>query len=261
LRNFTTKKKPLLSLKINRMSRLSKTVFVLFFLCQLTLFVQSQSGEQAVLQAMMQSTSNIYGSDEALINGFAYLPMNRDANGHPFFFSDSFASASIQISDKVFDVESLKYDIADERLVLLVTLKSGAKFPILLNNTFIQQFTLNGAQFRPAQNYFLNNETQGFVDLIYAGSFTFVTKYKKDFIKMFTKVDPFGKYSETQINHYLIRDGIPNRIRYKKQLLNAFAPHQKEISRYMKLNKIKFRKAAHQQLVQLLTYCDELSKK
>jgi hypothetical protein len=221
---------------------------------------QNGSDDKELLLTILQTTSQIYGSDEALINGFAFTPNNVNAGGDPFFISPSFANASITISDKVFEVESLKYDIADERLVLLVTVKSGAKFPILLNNEFIQHFELSQAHFYPATLYLTDNEVKGFIDLVYSGSFNFVTKYKKEFVKMYTKVDPFGKYSETQIHHYLIRNGVSKKIKSKKSLLDTFNPFQKEISRYMKTNHIKFRKANRQQLVQLLRYCDELAK-
>ena len=221
---------------------------------------QSRTDEKELLQTILQFTSQIYGSDEALINGFAYTPHNVNASGDPFFKSASYANASISISDKVFNVESLKFDIAEERLILLVTVKSGAKFPILLNNEFIQYFELYQANFFPATKYFSDNEVKGFVDVVYSGSFFFVTKYKKEFVKMYTKVDPFGKYSETQIHHYLIRDGVSRKIKNKKNLLDAFKPFQKDISKYMKTNHIKFKKANHQQLVQLLSYCDELAK-
>lgn len=246
-----------LSLNMNRF------VFPLFFtlfLFPLFTYTQSRTDEKEMLQTILQFTSQIYGSDEALINGIAYTPNNVNAGGDPFFNSASYANASISISDKVFSVESLKFDIAEEKLILLVTVKSGAKFPILLNNEFIQYFELYQAHFFPATMYFFDNEVKGFVDVVYSGSFFFATKYKKEFVKMYTKVDPFGKYSETQIHHYLIKDGVSKKIKNKKNLLDAFKPFQKDISKYMKSNHIKFKKANHQQLVQLLSYCDELAK-
>jgi hypothetical protein len=242
------------------MKRFFITIFCILLLFSEITKGQSRTDEKELLQTILQFTSQIYGSDEALINGFAYTPHNVNASGDPFFKSASYANASISISDKVFNVESLKFDIAEERLILLVTVKSGAKFPILLNNEFIQYFELYQANFFPATKYFSDNEVKGFVDVVYSGSFFFVTKYKKEFVKMYTKVDPFGKYSETQIHHYLIRDGVSRKIKNKKNLLDAFKPFQKDISKYMKTNHIKFKKANHQQLVQLLSYCDELAK-
>lgn len=241
------------------MIRLISICFGFFF--PLVSMTQVKTDEKVLLQTLLQYTLGVYGSDEALVNGFAYTQSNVNADGNPYFQNDVFSHASLSISDKIFEVESFKYDIANDKLILLVTLKSGAKFPIQLNNEFIQQFDFFQGNFYPASKFFQANEVKGFVDLVYSGSFIFVTKYKKEFVKMYSKVDPFGKYSETQINHYLIRDGSAKRIKSKKNLLDSFAPFQKDISRYMKSNKIKFRKATHQQLAQLLSYCDELSKK
>lgn len=243
------------------MIRLIYLFIVFLFSFPLVSLTQVKTDEKAILQTLLQYTSGVYGSDEALINGFAYTHSNVQADGNPYFQDDIFSHASLSICDKIFKVESLKYDIVNDKLILLVTLKSGARFPIQLNNEFIQQFDFFQSNFYPATKFFPTKEVKGFVDLVYSGSFIFVTKYKKELVKMYSKVDPFGKYSETQINHYLIRDGSAKRIKSKKNLLDSFTPYQKDISRYMKSNKIKFKKATHQQMAQLLSYCDELSKK
>ena len=229
------------------------------FLTVICIPIHSQSTDNDLLKSLLELSSSKYGSDEALVNGTSYQQSNARADGDPFFYSPEWENAKITISNKIFEVQSLKFDIADEKLVLHITMQSGAKIPILLNNEFIENFELHQCYFVPSQAYFIDNEVKGFVDLVYTRSFTFVTKYKKEFVKMYTKVNPNGKFSETQANHYLIRNGVITRIKSKKGIVKAFEPYKKEISKYMKMNHIKFKTADHQQLSLLLKFCDEQS--
>jgi hypothetical protein len=234
-------------------------VLVSFYLLLFCADLQAQNKEEIILSQILEQASLKYGIDDALVNGLLFLPGNINAAGDPYFYGNGWKAAKLSVNERIFSVEAIKYDICDERLILLVALNSGSRVPLVLNNDFIQWFTLSDANFVHANLYFAKDEMKGFVDLIYEGNITFISKYKKEFVNMYTQVTPFGKFSETKVTYYLIKDKKVIKIRNKRTLLSAFEANRKEINRFMKTNDIHFRKATHSQLANLAKFCDDAS--
>ncbi len=232
---------------------------VLVSFCLLLFFtdIHAQKKDEIILSQILEQASSVYGVDDALVNGLLFLPGNVNAAGDPYFYGNGWKTATVSVNGRIFTVEAMKYDICDERLILLVNLGSGSRVPLVLNSDFIQWFSLSDAYFVQASLYFPQEEMKGFVDLIYEGNITFVAKNKKEFVNMYTQVTPFGKFSETKVTYYLIKDKKAIKIRNKRSLLSAFEANRKEINRFMKSNDIHFRKATHSQLATLAKFCDD----
>jgi hypothetical protein len=233
-----------------------------FFICSLLFSanIQAQQKEEMILSQILDQASSLYGLDDALVNGLLFLPGNINAAGDPYFLGNGWKSAFISVNERIHSVEAFKYDICDERLILLVTLSSGSRVPVILNNDFILWFSISNHSFIQAGQYFAPGEMKGFVDLIYEGNISFLSKHKKEFVNMYTQVTPFGKFSETKVTYYLIKDKKAIKIKNKRSLLSAFETNRKEINRFIKTNNIHFRKATHSQLMELAKYCDDVSR-
>lgn len=239
---------------------LFQSIFSLFLLLYLT-DIQAQEKEEVLLNQILEQASSVYGVDDALVNGLLFLPGNVNAAGDPYFQGNGWKSATISVNGRVFTVEAMKYDICDERLILLVNLGSGSRVPIVLNSDFIQWFSLSDSYFVQASQYLKQEELKGFVDLIHEGNFSLIAKSKKEFVNMYTQVTPFGKFSESKVTYYLIKDDKVLKIRNKRSFLSAFETNRKEINHFMKSNNIHFRNATHDQLAGLAKFCDNDSSK
>lgn len=209
------------------------------------------------IEEIIKQTESAYGVDDNLVNGAFFIPFNPNADGNPYFISNNWFEARIQTNGETFPVDALKYDICQEKLILLVQLRSGSRKPIIIPNPFVERFEFENKTFVPQQQFFPELQSDGFVHLVYEGKLVWIIKYRKEFVNMLTKVTPYGKFSETIIQHFVVNDGKTIRIRSKRDLLNAFPIQRKDIGKFMKNNNIRLRKANLVQLKLLANFCDE----
>jgi hypothetical protein len=96
------------------------------------------------------------------------------------------------------------------------------------------------------------------VQLIYSGKILFLATYSKSFLKDFSDKSPYGKYSEQQSVYSIYNNQVLTKIASKKALLDYFDPHKKEIKKYLKHNKFKFKKASPSEWYSVIQFCDNL---
>ena len=227
------------------------TVFLIFI--SLGLFSQNQT------ESLYNYTTDVYGIDDVLVNGGIYTSIHPVANVDPFLGGNIFTQGYLNLQGREYAEVFLKYDIEQQKLVLKGFTDTDKYEVIALNYNYIKSFSIHDKQFVNITHLLQTNSLGGFYELIYSGSFVFVKYYTKEFIGTYSNKYPHGKYSETKVDNFLIIDNTKTSIKRKKDLFKVFPEHKDLIKKYIKENKIKFRKASNESFNNLMQYCDEVS--
>ncbi|NOX47149.1 MAG: hypothetical protein GXO89_09255, partial [Chlorobi bacterium] len=132
---------------------------------------------------------------------------------------------------------------------------------LVLNTDFIEAFYFGEHHFVNAAKYFPKDKFKGFLEQVYDGGFKVLIRHQKSFVSQYTANTPHGFYSGTKSMIYVFEKGRPIKLPVKKNMLAYFSGHKKEINKFLRKNKIKYKKATANQLSQLFTYCDDISSK
>jgi len=220
---------------------------------------QDDSARLSKVEELYNYTEKLYGSDDILVNGRAYLPEHYNARGNPFFLSDAWISGTLFIDGKRYDNQKLLYNIEIEKLILETTIQQKNKILLLLNTERIDSFYLGPRCFVNAERSIAENKFPSFVEQIYDGNFIVITRHQKSFVSTYNRSTPNGFYSKTQSIHYIIDKGKLKKLPTKKSVLDYFYTHRKEIKTFMRKNNIKYKKSDTIQLNKLFEFCDSIS--
>lgn len=241
------------------MLKLAKKIAGLVFLFfSIPVFCQIHiNTDNLTRESLLAQTESYLGTNDLLVNGRLYFSDNSLANGHPFFISHEFLFADIYIKGNEFTNQAIKYDLVKDLIILKAVDKEKQLFPIILNNAFIDSLMINGTRmfinFHQQQEPFLS----GYYEKIYDGQFSFYIKYSKFFVNEYNTANPFGKYTDQKRKMFLVQEGSAIELNSKKSFLNYFSNDKKEIKRYFKQHKIRYKKINNIQLYNLLAYCEQ----
>lgn len=210
------------------------------------------------VENLKKQADSVYGTSHELVNGEIYYQSNLYAKGNPFFLSNDWLEGSVLINGTEYKNVFLKYNIETDQLILRPTLKNGMSTAIVLNSSFVESFLL-------ADNLFINSEPFGskelksvFVNQIYNGSFSFLASYKVIFISDYKEKTPYGKYSDMAKSYFIYDKGELIKIASKKALFGYFETYKKDIKKFMKKEKIRYKKANPSQWKGLMKFIDDL---
>ena len=211
------------------------------------------------LQLLISNADSILGADDELINGVIYIQENLFASGHPFFLNPEWKEGSVTVNGEKHDGLFLKYNINTDELILRAERKRGGTPVITLNNEFIDNFYMGDRYYVNSMSFEVKGIQTDFVEQVYLGSFTFYVSYSKLFKNDYNNKTPYGSYAKTTASYFLLQNSIITNIASKKALFNYFEPYKKDIKKFMKRNKIKYKKTSSGQLRDLMQYCDQLT--
>ncbi len=234
-------------------------VLILFaLLIHSTAFSQQSQHLDLAMDSLVALSDSAYGLDTELVNGPIYYQKNLYAQGTPFYGSSEWKTGSVTVNGRSHPGNLLKYNIETDKLILLASLRSGLSTSIILDPEHVEEFYLGNQHFIPAED--ISNEMirTDYVHEVYSGNIILVASYRKNFINDYNTKTPYGKYSDRQSTYFISLGGTVTRINNKKNLLSLFEAHKREIHRYMKQQKFKFRKADSLQWHDLMAFCDNL---
>jgi len=242
----------------NKYKTLLQKIGLLFFIFiqfpPLLTVGQSSDVSNSII-SLIDSTQKIYGSNDLLINGKVYYQPNRMASGTPFLFSPKFDPGTIFTRGTKFEVAGLNYNIVDNELILLNVMTDGAKLHIKLSDILIDSFLLDNYLFVAPEELNISSDYPYMLSTN-KGRYYFLIGFDKEFITRFSQSNPYGKFSGTKKSLFLVHDNNLTSINSKKALLKYFPSIKKEISSFLKKNKVKFSKASPEQLKQLMKFCN-----
>ena len=200
----------------------------------LLIFIFSGLFSQSQLEEVRDYSSTFYGTDDVLINGGVYTALHPVASGNQYFIKSNFSKGNLSLIGRDFHNVDLKFDIEQQKLILRGFIDSVNFEIIVLNDNYIKEFTLFDYRFVNIANYLSSKTIRGFCELIYHGNFVFVRSYNKEFLASYSNRYLNGKYSETKIENFIIRDNIKYEIKKNKNLFSVFPEQKGLIKMFMK---------------------------
>lgn len=209
------------------------------------------------VEDILKEAEIFYGADDRLINGGYYFPEQALALGHPYYLTDDWVKTTLYVKGVTFDDVEIKYNIEDDILILKRQYDHGLIVQIILNNSLVDSLRIN-------EHLFINStpmlgpQSPGYLEFIQKGQFVSYLKHEIFYKDELTPQMPHGKYLDPKSILYIYNNKDFVRINDKKMLLDYFSPHKKEIRKFMRKNKIWFKRATKDQFIKLLNYCDGL---
>jgi hypothetical protein len=242
-------------------SNLKKGSFLtigLFIFLNLGLCGQDTSRFIDTRDELLNYAEAVYGSDDMIINGRIYVPQHTLAEGHPYFEIADWVMGDVFIRGHRFKNLKLKYDIDLDEFVLYIEDKYQRKNYLVLNHHYVDSVYLGKYIFINTAAYPGIGRDLGYAELVYDNGLIFLVTYEKDFKKQYSESKPYGEYGKQYAERYIASEGSVSKVTSKKAFLKYFESYKKEIRRYMKKQKINYRKAGSGTLKNLFTYCHEL---
>jgi hypothetical protein len=200
-----------------------------------------------------------YGTDDELINGLIYLPQNPNAKGNQFFVSDDYLKGKIYKQGVLFDDQLLKYDIENDELVLHGKVNKSY-IDILLHKSHIDSFLIADRFFINSTHLFSIDTLNKFFELIYRNNSSFLIEYYKEFRTDYNEKTPHGRYTSAKKRYFIFENNELFEVTRKSKFLRFFRQDKRDIRKFMKKNKIRYKKAQQTELKRLMEYCNGISK-
>jgi hypothetical protein len=221
----------------------------LFIYCILpSEFIQAASTDSTTVQ-MNPSEKQL------LLNGKIWRNQYSKAIGDQFFLTNTFLKGSVTLNGRRFNNLNLKYDIANDELILSIEPNPS----ISMNKEMVDSFDLE----YESRNYHIinagtdnSNILRGYVNVIYDGPSRMYVKYTK-------KIQPLavdGRFDLFIEEHriYLRKGNEVVYVKGKKQFVNLLADKKKEIRYYIKSSRIKLTQKDPETFIPVLKYYDSI---
>ncbi len=227
----------------------------------LQLFSQKDSKFLSSEEDLVHYSEQVYGADNMLVNGRIYVPEHGLAQGHPYYQINDWIVGTVYIESKEYKNVKLKFDLELDEFVIFIKDKDNRKNYIVLNRNYVDSLYLGKFLFVNFSDFSDLHQPLGYVEMVYNNELIFITKHTKDFKKEYSESKPYGEYSDQKSTYYIFEDTQLTKVLTKKAFLNYFPFNKKEIKKYLKKHRIKYKKANSGELFNLLKYCNEIRVK
>jgi hypothetical protein len=237
--------------------------FLIFcFFASNSVFAQDQvSGEKVNDQPVKIAIDYYYqsiGEKSHLYNGAEYVSPIYQSTRHPFFLSFFPLPGDLYFEGVFYPGVPMAYDILHENVIIN---RYNQNFKIQLANEKIDSFELLNHFFVRLSPDSNNQKLiiPGFYDRLYDGS-------TKVFAKRIKKLQETMEFNVSTViiaevdRFYILKKGIFFQIKNKKTLYSFYGDNKKEIRRYLRKSKIKFRTNPEEAMVKSAEYYDNLKK-
>ena len=201
-------------------------------------------------EKLVKFTEKKYGLNDLLVRGIKYQQKKPKAKGTPFFVCKK-SETKVFIKGQSFENVEIKYNIFTDELILT----DKSKRQLILNSTAIDSFSLANRLFINLNKLKQNSDELGYFEKIHSGNVLFLKKYTRTFIKIYSDKDPFGKFSSVNYSYYIFNEENLMKVDSKKEFLTFFNTKKKEVKKYMKKNRIKYKNATNEELSKLMNFC------
>ncbi len=241
-----------------------KFITGLIFMClAFPSFVKAQSAIpdlKSVINELYNISKTLYPANDEYVNGFLYPVSNSRIIGDPYFETTDWFEATLFINNRYYPQISIKYNLIVDEIIIKTKTEQKIERIIVINKSQVDSFKIGSLVFVNSRNLFPDEEKNTFYEKIYQGKLSVFRHYYKRFIDTYNSTSPFGKYSAQKYNMYLFDNDNLIEINNKKSFLNNFEkPDHVLINKYLKSNKIKYKKISASQVTDLMKYCEKFT--
>lgn len=200
-----------------------------------------------------------YGIHQQLINGNYYEFRNNHTGEHPFLFENKFSDTELKFRETEYNGIITKYDLYDQSLILKSNL-DNYQVTTLLPIEFVTEFSFDGMLFK---KYSFNNEAPAYFQVVaqedVIACLYYWYKTREEHLE--NNNISYYKYSESKHKNYLLIDDKIGRYRNNRSFVRLFPMNvQREILSYLKLEKLKVKKVADNQMSGIIQFSQTLLK-
>ena len=197
----------------------------------------------------------VYRDSQVLYNGKAWYKRYTNVRGNEFFSTALWVSGEVSINGRTFRVRSLRYDIANDELLI----RRSDGVAIAMNGEMVSGFTLftdgnsyHFKNFRGRGNYGMNGYAIG----LYEGKTALLLKPVKVLMPLgYQKI--MDMFVQTDYL-YVYKNGQVHRIRYRKDLLDLLDDKRNEIRNFIRTNRLNILPEQPGSIIPVLRYYDSL---
>lgn len=199
-----------------------------------------------------------HGPDPGLINGIQYINRYYRMEGHPYYGRETSIPGSVTLSGRQYQDLSLNYDLYAQHLVLRYEWESGGVKKIVLVPEHTDAFSLDGDQF---ERLSLTEDGPRFYQVIRAGEITCFIHWKKEMVPTSNDLLYTYYFARPRGDYWMEYDGKLRQFSNRRTFRAIFPKEQrKEVGRYMRRHRFRFREATTGELTGLLEFIVKLSQ-
>lgn len=214
-------------------------------------YKQSVANARSAYQADMRETLHIY-------NGAAYLRAGHGFKGSPFFESDSLLPGAVFYDGRLYDNLLLHYDMVTDRVIInnyqqqneLQLVPEKLTYFLIAQHVFVRV---------TADSSMPSFITTGFYERLNDGRMAVFARRQKIPRLAANAVDNEGRY-EVYNNYFVLLNDVFYQADDKTDFLSVMGNEKEAIARYIKENRISFKKKREAAMVQVAAYYDQLKK-
>jgi hypothetical protein len=224
---------------------------------------QTKLQDSLIFQAALSNTLAVYysqlGDQSPLYNGSLYTPTGFTfRTGTPYFPSEQFDTGSVIYDGITFGHLPLLYD--DLRQLLIT---KNDNYLLQLVNPRIRSFSIRGHSFIRLVADSLNPgiSRTGFFEVLYPGPSKVLKETFKTIVEQPSiEENAIIRFIEESHDYFIRSGNTYRRVKSTGELTDILHDHQKEIRRFMKKNKLNFRRDKENTLIQVAGYYDQIAK-
>ncbi len=238
-----------------------KFIFPVFFLLLFGKLAAQQAMSDSAFYS--QSVSNVLaayrgGMAEKLhiYNGTAYLRTGHGMKGTPFFVSDSLTQGGVFYDGRLYENLLMQYDMVTDQVIIRHYQQQHELqlVPEKLRWFYIAQHVFVRITADAATPSFI---TTGFYEKLFDGTMTVFARRQKIPRQGTDAADSKGSYAVYNSYFLLLNDAF-YQATDKNDFLSLMGTEKEAVARYIKDNKINFRKKRETAMVQVAAYYDKL---
>lgn len=191
-----------------------------------------------------------------LYNGQRYHIYDSRSKDHQFFELEDWRDGSISYDGQSFDSIPMLYDIVKDKVIIKYLTRSGL---IQLQSERVKEFSyINHRFIRIEENKEAGIElSTGFYDLLYDGKTQVLARRMKQRQEQIEN-NRVNVYFLPKTFFYIKKDGIYHPIHSKRAAFNVFEDQKKVLKKHLRDQRIKYRKAKENAIVQMAIKYDQL---
>jgi hypothetical protein len=241
-------------MKLNCGVRVYFFISILFFN---TLSAQDSTQSQLSTSNAIAFYNKFIGEDAHLYNGSEHALYDFRIKGFPYFESNSLQTGFVNYDSVLYQQVNMAYDIVRDELTIN---RYNQNFRITLVNEKITYFSLLNHYFVRLIQDTINKSiiTTGFYDRLYNGKLKLFAKRQKKIIEKVTAEEGDQLWFEEHDGYFILRNNKYFSIKDKKDLFDFFKDRKKDLKRYLRKNKIRFKDAPELAILKSVEYYDQL---
>lgn len=233
---------------------IASMILILLFL---PLAVSAQGTTLTISEQTHYHLDPVYGVDQRLVSGPLYNRILPGAvQGNQYFIDEGWKTGSVEFEDVTFENLNLKYDIEENRIILLFTHANGPKMQIALENTAIESLTLDGRRLIPFPG---NGETATtrFCEELVGGKLSYLVLRSK-VMRLQSSPGDNDYYFDESLTQWLHNDSLLIPFRSKRSIFKLYPEHKHEMKQYIRSANIYPSPWRMDDRVALVRFCNTL---